>query len=74
MFISVVMCAAESSESSFPTADSDSQMELLPALLKQHNLTLELNPNHSENMGPAQRVNHLALSQCSISFTDTSMS
>ncbi|XP_056606388.1 ral GTPase-activating protein subunit beta isoform X3 [Triplophysa dalaica] len=47
--------SAESSESSFPTADSDSQMELLPALLKQHNLTLELNPNHSENMGPAQR-------------------
>ncbi|XP_057194035.1 ral GTPase-activating protein subunit beta isoform X5 [Triplophysa rosa] len=47
--------SAESSESSFPTADSDSQMELLPALLKQHNLTLELNPNHSDNMGPAQR-------------------
>uniref|UniRef100_A0A673G501 Ral GTPase-activating protein subunit beta n=1 Tax=Sinocyclocheilus rhinocerous TaxID=307959 RepID=A0A673G501_9TELE len=47
--------SAESSEHSFPTADSDSQMELLPSLLKQPNLTLELFPNHSDNMGPAQR-------------------
>ncbi|XP_065128558.1 ral GTPase-activating protein subunit beta isoform X5 [Paramisgurnus dabryanus] len=47
--------SAESSESSFPTADSDSQMELLPSLLKQHSLTLELYPNHSDNMGPTQR-------------------
>uniref|UniRef100_A0AAY5F1B4 Ral GTPase-activating protein subunit alpha/beta N-terminal domain-containing protein n=1 Tax=Electrophorus electricus TaxID=8005 RepID=A0AAY5F1B4_ELEEL len=34
---------------------SDSQMELLPSLLKQPNLTLELFPNHSDNMGPSQR-------------------
>ncbi|XP_051562543.1 ral GTPase-activating protein subunit beta-like isoform X5 [Myxocyprinus asiaticus] len=47
--------SAESSENSFPTADSDSQMELLPSLLKQPNLTLELFPNHSDNMGPTQR-------------------
>ncbi|XP_016091734.1 ral GTPase-activating protein subunit beta [Sinocyclocheilus grahami] len=47
--------SAESSEHSFPTADSDSQLELLPSLLKQPNLTLELFPNHSDNMGPAQR-------------------
>uniref|UniRef100_A0A673GWX0 Ral GTPase-activating protein subunit beta-like n=1 Tax=Sinocyclocheilus rhinocerous TaxID=307959 RepID=A0A673GWX0_9TELE len=47
--------SAESSEHSFPTADSDSQMELLPSLLKQPNLTLELFPNHSDNMGPTQR-------------------
>ncbi|KAL2090574.1 hypothetical protein ACEWY4_012837 [Coilia grayii] len=47
--------SAESSENSFPTADSDSQLELLPTLLKQPNLTLELYPNHSENMGPTQR-------------------
>ncbi|XP_072540881.1 ral GTPase-activating protein subunit beta isoform X2 [Salminus brasiliensis] len=47
--------SAESSENSFPTADSDSQMELLPSLLKQPNLTLELFPNHSDNMGLAQR-------------------
>lgn len=47
--------SAESSENSFPTADSDSQLELLPPLLKQPNLTLELYPNHSDNMGPTQR-------------------
>nr|XP_029538464.1 ral GTPase-activating protein subunit beta-like isoform X1 [Oncorhynchus nerka] len=47
--------SAESSESSFPTVDSDSQMELLPNLLKQSNLTLELFPNHSDNVAPAQR-------------------
>uniref|UniRef100_A0A8B9L6I7 Ral GTPase-activating protein subunit beta n=1 Tax=Astyanax mexicanus TaxID=7994 RepID=A0A8B9L6I7_ASTMX len=47
--------SAESSENSFPTADSDSQMELLPSLLKQPNLTLELFPNHSDNMGLTQR-------------------
>ncbi|XP_062853545.1 ral GTPase-activating protein subunit beta isoform X2 [Trichomycterus rosablanca] len=47
--------SAESSENSFPTADSDSQMELMPSLLKQPNLTLDLFPNHSDNMGPAQR-------------------
>ncbi|XP_048111470.1 ral GTPase-activating protein subunit beta [Alosa alosa] len=46
----------ESSENSFPTVDSDSQLELLPTLLKQPNqLTLELFPNHSDNMGPTQR-------------------
>uniref|UniRef100_A0A3B4CHC8 Ral GTPase-activating protein subunit beta n=1 Tax=Pygocentrus nattereri TaxID=42514 RepID=A0A3B4CHC8_PYGNA len=37
------------------SSDSDSQMELLPSLLKQPNLTLELFPNHSDNMGPTQR-------------------
>uniref|UniRef100_A0A672NLB6 Ral GTPase-activating protein subunit beta n=1 Tax=Sinocyclocheilus grahami TaxID=75366 RepID=A0A672NLB6_SINGR len=52
----VVPSLGDSSEHSFPTADSDSQLELLPSLLKQPNLTLELFPNHSDNMGPAQRV------------------
>ncbi|XP_060724186.1 ral GTPase-activating protein subunit beta isoform X4 [Tachysurus vachellii] len=47
--------SAESSENSFPTADSDSQIELMPNLLNQPNLTLELFPNHSDNMGPSQR-------------------
>ncbi|XP_026068730.1 ral GTPase-activating protein subunit beta isoform X1 [Carassius auratus] len=47
--------SAESSEHSFPTADSESQMEMLPSSLKQPNLTLELFPNHSDNMGPSQR-------------------
>uniref|UniRef100_A0A8C1QYJ6 Ral GTPase-activating protein subunit beta n=1 Tax=Cyprinus carpio TaxID=7962 RepID=A0A8C1QYJ6_CYPCA len=51
----VVPSLAESSEHSFPTADSDSQMELLPSLPKQPNLTLELFPNHSDSMGPTQR-------------------
>uniref|UniRef100_A0A8C1KEQ1 Ral GTPase-activating protein subunit beta n=1 Tax=Cyprinus carpio TaxID=7962 RepID=A0A8C1KEQ1_CYPCA len=51
----VVPSLTESSEHSFPTADSDSQMELLPSLMKQPNLTLELFPNHSDNMGPTQR-------------------
>uniref|UniRef100_A0AAR2KFX4 Ral GTPase-activating protein subunit beta n=1 Tax=Pygocentrus nattereri TaxID=42514 RepID=A0AAR2KFX4_PYGNA len=51
----VVPSLSDSSENSFPTADSDSQMELLPSLLKQPNLTLELFPNHSDNMGPTQR-------------------
>uniref|UniRef100_A0A4W5RFI6 Ral GTPase-activating protein subunit beta n=1 Tax=Hucho hucho TaxID=62062 RepID=A0A4W5RFI6_9TELE len=52
---SLIDSSAESSESSFPTVDSDSQMELLPSLLKQSNLTLELFPNHSDNVAPAQR-------------------
>uniref|UniRef100_A0A8C1W403 Ral GTPase-activating protein subunit beta n=1 Tax=Cyprinus carpio TaxID=7962 RepID=A0A8C1W403_CYPCA len=51
----VVPSLTESSEHSFPTADSDSQMELLPSLPKQPNLTLELFPNHSDSMGPTQR-------------------
>ncbi|CAB1354255.1 unnamed protein product [Coregonus sp. 'balchen'] len=51
----VVPSLTDSSESSFPTGDSDSQMELLPSLLKQSNLTLELFPNHSDNVAPAQR-------------------
>uniref|UniRef100_A0AAY4EUW7 Ral GTPase-activating protein subunit beta n=1 Tax=Denticeps clupeoides TaxID=299321 RepID=A0AAY4EUW7_9TELE len=38
---------------SFPS--SDSQMELFPNLVKQSNLTLELFPNHSDNVAPAQR-------------------
>uniref|UniRef100_A0A8C8JRZ5 Ral GTPase-activating protein subunit beta n=1 Tax=Oncorhynchus tshawytscha TaxID=74940 RepID=A0A8C8JRZ5_ONCTS len=45
----VVPSLTDSSGGSFPTMDSDSQMELLPNLLKQSNLTLELFPNHSDN-------------------------
>uniref|UniRef100_A0A8C8MKY2 Ral GTPase-activating protein subunit beta n=1 Tax=Oncorhynchus tshawytscha TaxID=74940 RepID=A0A8C8MKY2_ONCTS len=47
----VVPSLTDSSGGSFPTMDSDSQMELLPNLLKQSNLTLELFPNHSDNVG-----------------------
>uniref|UniRef100_A0A673W8S4 Ral GTPase-activating protein subunit beta n=1 Tax=Salmo trutta TaxID=8032 RepID=A0A673W8S4_SALTR len=54
-FVVPSLTDSESSESSFPTVDSDSQMELLPNLLKQSNLTLELFPNHSDNVAPAQR-------------------
>ncbi|KAG7478385.1 hypothetical protein MATL_G00079760 [Megalops atlanticus] len=52
---SLMDSSTESSENSFPTMESDSQMDLLPGLLKQSNLTLELFPNHSENLGPSQR-------------------
>uniref|UniRef100_A0A3B4CJR6 Ral GTPase-activating protein subunit beta n=1 Tax=Pygocentrus nattereri TaxID=42514 RepID=A0A3B4CJR6_PYGNA len=53
----VVPSLSDSSDSGSHAAqsDSDSQMELLPSLLKQPNLTLELFPNHSDNMGPTQR-------------------
>ncbi|XP_046880746.1 LOW QUALITY PROTEIN: ral GTPase-activating protein subunit beta-like [Hypomesus transpacificus] len=47
--------SAESSENSFPSADSDSQMDLLPSVLKQSSLTLELFPSHSDSVAPAQR-------------------
>ncbi|XP_062315849.1 ral GTPase-activating protein subunit beta isoform X3 [Osmerus eperlanus] len=47
--------SAESSENSFPSADSDSQMDLLPSVLKQSSLTLELFPSHSDSLAPAQR-------------------
>ncbi|KAG9352993.1 hypothetical protein JZ751_017569 [Albula glossodonta] len=52
---SLLDSSTESSENSFPTMEADSQMDLLPGLLKQSNLTLELFPNHSENLGPSQR-------------------
>ncbi|KAJ8400593.1 hypothetical protein AAFF_G00393620 [Aldrovandia affinis] len=52
---SLLDSSTESSENSFPTMETDSQMDLLPGLLRQSNLTLELFPNHSENLGPSQR-------------------
>uniref|UniRef100_A0A8C7TY46 Ral GTPase-activating protein subunit beta n=1 Tax=Oncorhynchus mykiss TaxID=8022 RepID=A0A8C7TY46_ONCMY len=53
--IAFVVPSLTDSSGGFPTVDSDSQMELLPNLLKQSNLTLELFPNHSDNVAPAQR-------------------
>ncbi|KAJ7999572.1 hypothetical protein DPEC_G00195810 [Dallia pectoralis] len=47
--------SAESSENSFPGEDSDSQMDLLPSLLKEPALTLELYPNHSDNVAPVPK-------------------
>uniref|UniRef100_A0A674BGG8 Ral GTPase-activating protein subunit beta n=1 Tax=Salmo trutta TaxID=8032 RepID=A0A674BGG8_SALTR len=52
---SLTESSAESSENSFPTGEPDSQMDLLPSLLKQSNLTLDLFPNHSDNVAPGQR-------------------
>uniref|UniRef100_A0AAY4EUX0 Ral GTPase-activating protein subunit beta n=1 Tax=Denticeps clupeoides TaxID=299321 RepID=A0AAY4EUX0_9TELE len=49
----VVPSLNNDSSSDFPS--SDSQMELFPNLVKQSNLTLELFPNHSDNVAPAQR-------------------
>uniref|UniRef100_A0AAZ3SKR3 Ral GTPase-activating protein subunit beta n=1 Tax=Oncorhynchus tshawytscha TaxID=74940 RepID=A0AAZ3SKR3_ONCTS len=51
----VVPSLTESTENSFPTGEPDSQMDLLPSLLKQSNLTLDLFPNHSDNVAPGQR-------------------
>ncbi|XP_041112421.1 ral GTPase-activating protein subunit beta-like isoform X1 [Polyodon spathula] len=53
---SLLDSSAESSESSFPTLEAESQMDLLPSLLKQSSLTLELFPNHSDNLGSSQRL------------------
>uniref|UniRef100_A0A4W5QTX3 Ral GTPase-activating protein subunit beta n=1 Tax=Hucho hucho TaxID=62062 RepID=A0A4W5QTX3_9TELE len=52
---SLTESSAEPSENSFPTGEPDSQMDLLPSLLKQSNLTLDLFPNHSDNVAPGQR-------------------
>lgn len=38
------------------TVEADTNTELMPALLKQHNLTLELFPNHSENLESSKKV------------------
>lgn len=46
----------ESSLHSDSTAEADTNTDLMPTLLKQHNLTLELFPNHSENLESAKKV------------------
>lgn len=38
------------------TVEADTNSELMPGVLKQPNLTLELFPNHSENMESAKKV------------------
>lgn len=48
--------AEESSLHSDSTAEADTNTDLMPASLKQHNLTLELFPNHSENLESAKKV------------------
>uniref|UniRef100_H3C645 Ral GTPase-activating protein subunit beta n=1 Tax=Tetraodon nigroviridis TaxID=99883 RepID=H3C645_TETNG len=50
----------ESSSHSDSTAEADANTDLMPALLRQHNLTLELFPNHSENLESAKKLTPLA--------------
>lgn len=38
------------------TGEADTNTDLMPGLLKQPNLTLELFPNHSENLESAKKV------------------
>ncbi|XP_018581458.1 ral GTPase-activating protein subunit beta isoform X5 [Scleropages formosus] len=52
---SLMDSSTESPENSLPASDVDSQMDFLPSGLKQSNLTLELFPDHSENISPSQR-------------------
>lgn len=48
--------AEESSSHSDSTVEADTNTDTMPALLKQHNLTLELFPNHSENLESSKKV------------------
>ncbi|XP_064420531.1 ral GTPase-activating protein subunit beta [Latimeria chalumnae] len=52
---SLMESSASSSESSFQNLEMETQMDLLPSLLKQSSLTLELFPNHSDNLNCSQR-------------------
>lgn len=54
---------ADSLESNISDQDSDLNMDLMPGILKQPSLTLELFPNHTDNLNSSQRVSH---------FVDTS--
>ncbi|XP_041060503.1 ral GTPase-activating protein subunit beta isoform X8 [Carcharodon carcharias] len=53
---SFVESSTDSSESGLASQEAETQMDLLPSLLKQTPLTLELFPNHSENLGNSQRL------------------
>ncbi|XP_032898018.1 ral GTPase-activating protein subunit beta isoform X6 [Amblyraja radiata] len=52
---SFVESSTDSLESGLGTQETETQMDLLPSLLKQAPLTLELFPNHSDNLGNSQR-------------------
>ncbi|XP_066558893.1 ral GTPase-activating protein subunit beta isoform X5 [Amia ocellicauda] len=52
---SLMDSSTDSSENSFSAMEIDSHMDLMPGFLKQPNLTLELFPNHSDNLGSSQR-------------------
>uniref|UniRef100_A0A3Q3IWP6 Rap-GAP domain-containing protein n=1 Tax=Monopterus albus TaxID=43700 RepID=A0A3Q3IWP6_MONAL len=49
----------ESSVHSDSTVEADSNTDLMPGLLKQPNFTLELFPNHSENLESAKKLSPL---------------
>lgn len=48
--------AEQSSVHSDSTVEADTNTDLVPGILRQHNLTLELFPNHSENLESAKKV------------------
>ncbi|XP_078274700.1 ral GTPase-activating protein subunit beta isoform X5 [Rhinoraja longicauda] len=52
---SFVESSTDSLESGLGTQETETQMDLLPSLLKQAPLTLELFPNHSDNLANSQR-------------------
>lgn len=47
----------ESSVHSDSTVEAETNADIMPSLHKQPNLTLELFPNHSENLESAKKVN-----------------
>ncbi|KAM6977467.1 ral GTPase-activating protein subunit beta-like [Aplochiton taeniatus] len=49
----------ESSVHSDSTVEADTNMDLMPNALKQPNLTLDLFPNHSDNLESAKKLNPL---------------
>uniref|UniRef100_A0A8C3LLB0 Ral GTPase-activating protein subunit beta n=1 Tax=Chrysolophus pictus TaxID=9089 RepID=A0A8C3LLB0_CHRPC len=53
---SPVESLTDSLESNVSDQESDSNMDLLPGILKQPSLTLELFPNHTDNLNPSQRL------------------
>ncbi|XP_072100908.1 ral GTPase-activating protein subunit beta isoform X6 [Mobula birostris] len=52
---SFVESSTDALESGLAMQETETQMDLLPSLLKQAPLTLELFPNHSDNLGNSQR-------------------
>ncbi|XP_043946127.1 ral GTPase-activating protein subunit beta isoform X2 [Protopterus annectens] len=48
--------SSDSFESSCSAMETDSQMDLMPPLLKQPSLTLELFPNHTDSLNSSQRL------------------
>ncbi|XP_061487702.1 ral GTPase-activating protein subunit beta isoform X2 [Rhineura floridana] len=53
---SPVESLTDSLESNASDQESDSNMDLLPGILKQPALTLELFPSHTDNLGSSQRL------------------